>query len=189
MTLIDPGQPLSQIAAMPNRTMHWLAFWAPSAFLAGCSSGPTIAAGDVSMVLKAAVELAGKSGKVPTDACFSIRFEAPLAPLPGKPGEWTRTENGKASYRLLPIPKVDGLPTAALAAIPQTKRAATCHHQLVFNPPEFVEMDEGGRKSIIAFVSFTDHCPICGAGYQVMLTRTGQQWKPDPSGITTTRVS
>ncbi|MEI6644240.1 MAG: hypothetical protein WCL10_19670 [Novosphingobium sp.] len=174
---------------MQNRPPRRPPLWALSACLAGCSPAPTIGPDDVSTVLKAAVEEAAKSSKVPTDACFSARFEPPLTPLPGKSGEWTRSESGKATYRLLPFPKVDGLPAEALAAIPRSRRAADCHHQLVFSPPEFLEMDEGGRKSTLALVGFKDHCSICGAGYHLTLTRTGGQWQVDPVGIGTDWIS
>jgi len=68
-------------------------------------------------------------------------------------------------------------------------RAPSCRHRLVFNPPEFVEVNQAGRISTVAYVGFSDRCPICGAGYQITLIRTGGQWKADPPQIATSWIS
>jgi hypothetical protein len=139
--------------------------------------------------MKVAVELAVKAHTVSADTCVSSRLEAPVATLPGKVGEWTQPEGSKVAYRLLHAPKADLLPPEAFAVVPEALRASSCRHRLQFNPPQFLEVNEAGRVSTVAFVGFSDLCPLCGAGYQVTLVKTGGQWKPDPPRIVTTWIS
>lgn len=160
-----------------------------AACLTGCVPASRITEEDVSLTLKATMQLAAKSQKVPANACVDTRLGASSVKIPGRTGEWTRFEGSRFTYRLLHASKIERLPPEAIFAIPEKMRASSCRHRLVFHQPEFLEINESGRKSTVAFVAFSDLCPECGAGYQVMLTKSGRHWKADPPDVGLTWIS
>lgn len=146
--------------------------------LTACSQPQTISDADLHAASVAAVKFAAKSHKVPTQACISIDLEDSIMVLDGKIGEWVKVAGGKASYRRLPAPRADRLPSDAMASLAPMMRTSDCRHKLVFQRPEFLELKEGKQASILALVNFSDTCPTCGAGYSMTLTQSGDQWKP-----------
>jgi len=158
--------------------------------LVSCSPAPSISEDDVASTLKAVVEIAAKSRKLPASACISSNLELSGITISGeKVGDWTKLEGSSVAYRLLQAPKINRLPPAAAAVIPLRMRGSACNHQLMIHLPEFVQISEAGHTSTVAFVNISDHCPLCGAGYQVMFTKSGERWKVEQSDFQVTWIS
>jgi len=161
-----------------------------AAGLVSCSPAPSVSDEDVSSILKAAVEMAAKSRKLPANACISTNLEVPRIKIPGKEGGgWVQPEGSRIAYRLLQGPKINRLPPAVAAVIPMRMRASACDHQLVIHQPEYVQTSEAGHKSTVAFVNISDLCPMCGAGYQVMFKKSGERWKAEQADFQETWIS
>lgn len=146
--------------------------------LTGCTTAPRITASDLADTLKDVVEMTATSRQLPPDACISTRLDKSHFALPGNDdGSWQKSPGSSLTYRILKGPKAEQLPRSAADAIPVRMRRSDCRHRIVIDQPLFVQTNDGRHKEISAFVNLGDRCPICGAGYEVMLTKIDGGWK------------
>lgn len=186
---VDLARYLHQTQRMRSGTNALILWPILVAWLTGCSPSAAVSDEDISRALTTAVDLAVKSHKISKDSCISSALDDSVAHFSGKAGEWTKAEGSRLSYRQLRARKFNRLPPEAIAAVPEGMRTSSCRHRLVFGEPEFLEANEAGRISTFAVVNFSDLCPHCGAGYTVMLSKSGGHWQADRPDVEITWIS
>lgn len=107
----------------------------------------------------------------------------------GKDGWITAPNDKKLRYHPMPEINVTSLPPDALLSFTKAKISAYCHHVIVFNKPQFIEMKTPTESFIEAEVNFSDLCGLCGFGAIARFRKVDGVWKMTPAGIEGTWVS
>jgi len=103
---------------------------------------------------------------------------------------WITTPNDRnIRYHPTPAPEVTSLPQAALSSFTKAKVGTGCHHIIVFEKPQFLEMKTPTENFIEADVSFSDMCGLCGFGATARFRKVDGVWKMTPAGIEVAWVS
>lgn len=162
------------------------------ASLANCSPAnrDAISVADTAEVLTLAANAAARAEKLPTGYCVITRLDPrkTVVNTSNNDDGWS-TASPEVAYRLVVSPKLQRMPTRAVASFPASTRRSDCRHPLTFHEPEFLEVRRRTGKIMTAIIAIDDYCPLCGAGYAVSLTRSGRVWKVDGPGLAETWVS
>lgn len=172
------------------RPVSMFRIFAPLLALSSCHSKPEITAADLSDVLTQAAAASIKS--LPSNYCVEAKLEKSPISLPSATDDqgWVKPPgSSELKYRLVSYPDTDQLPSSALAAFAHQARHEDCRNPIVFAKPSFIETRSASGSEIEAIVSFSNQCPVCGAGYEIHFLKKGQAWELKPPGILKTWVS
>lgn len=84
-------------------------------------------------------------------------------------------------------PNLDRLPDQVRVAF--DNRPPDCHHAIHFHNPVFLETHSPRGKALMAIVSLSDLCPLCGEGYEIQFRKVGNTWQVEPPGLYATWLS
>lgn len=152
---------------------------------------PAITDAEVTEILVKSVKAA--SFKFSKAYCLDPKLEqeTPVVwPTTSDPDGWITSPTVEIKkYRPISSSPPKRLPDAALKAFGDGRVRNDCRHTLVFAVPEIMEVASSGKSSVEAVVSLSDHCPTCGAGFNIYLKKTGASWDVVPDGIQNTWTS
>ena len=167
----------------------WKVF-VPLLALLSCHSEQQITASDASAVLARATNAAVKV--LPSNYCVEPRLEqSPVTTLThSDDGGWVRPSGQpNLKVRLIHYSAPERLPPQALSAFSNQTPQQECRNPIVFAKPSFIETKSAQGSKIEAVVSFSNNCPLCGAGYEIHFVKNGNEWETLPPGILTAWVS
>lgn len=153
---------------------------------------PRISGLEVDSVLSKAVALAASKLRE-TGETYCIA--ADLAPSTAQPSNdpvvngWRKGPSLHVFYRDVPLAPRRKLPSAALAALPTGMIGTACRNRIVFEEPSVVQLRDGQQTYMQVYLPFSNRCPSCGAGFEIVYRQTDHGWQIEPPGMIRTWIS